>query len=35
VLKRELLASGLVAIDVGIVHTPALYFSVSHLRRTA
>jgi len=30
-LKRELLASGLDVIDVGIVHTPALYFSVFHL----
>jgi len=31
VMKRELLASGLDVIDVGIVHTPALYFSVFHL----
>ena len=30
-LKRELLASGLDVIDVGMVHTPALYFSVFHL----
>src|SRR5260221_7019215 len=30
-LKRELLASVLEVIDVGIVHTPALYFSVFHL----
>jgi len=30
-MKRELLASGLDVIDVGIVHTPALYFSVFHL----
>src|SRR5215471_3562244 len=30
-LKRELLASGLDVVDVGIVHTPALYFSVFHL----
>src|SRR5436190_3003020 len=30
-LKRELLASGLDIIDVGVVHTPALYFSVFHL----
>ena len=30
-LKRELLAAGLDVIDVGIVHTPALYFSVFHL----
>ena len=28
-LKRELLASGLEVVDVGIVHTPALYFSAS------
>ncbi len=31
-IKRELLASGLDVIDVGIVHTPALYFSVFHLK---
>jgi phosphomannomutase/phosphoglucomutase len=30
-IKRELLASGLDVVDVGIVHTPALYFSVFHL----
>jgi phosphomannomutase/phosphoglucomutase len=30
-LKRELLAAGLDVIDVGVVHTPALYFSVFHL----
>ena len=30
-IKRELLASGIDVIDVGIVHTPALYFSVFHL----
>ena len=30
-LKRELLAAGLDIVDVGIVHTPALYFSVFHL----
>ena len=30
-MKRELLASGLDVIDVGVVHTPALYFSVFHL----
>jgi phosphomannomutase/phosphoglucomutase len=30
-MKRELLAAGLDVIDVGIVHTPALYFSVYHL----
>ena len=30
-LKRELLAAGLDVIDIGIVHTPALYFSVFHL----
>jgi phosphomannomutase / phosphoglucomutase len=30
-LKRELLASGLDIVDVGIVHTPGLYFSVFHL----
>ena len=30
-LKRELLASGLDVIDVGVVHTPGLYFSVFHL----
>src|SRR6478735_305754 len=27
-MKRELLASGLDVVDVGVVHTPALYFSV-------
>jgi phosphomannomutase/phosphoglucomutase len=31
-LKRELIASGLEVVDVGIVHTPALYFSVFHLQ---
>jgi len=31
-MKRELLAAGLDVIDVGIVHTPALYFSVFHLK---
>ncbi|HEX4406817.1 MAG TPA: phosphomannomutase, partial [Polyangia bacterium] len=31
-LKRELLAAGLDVVDVGIVHTPALYFSVFHLQ---
>jgi phosphomannomutase/phosphoglucomutase len=30
-LKREILAAGLDIIDVGMVHTPALYFSVFHL----
>jgi phosphomannomutase/phosphoglucomutase len=30
-MKRELLAAGLDVVDVGIVHTPALYFSVFHL----
>src|SRR5438477_5871849 len=30
-LKRELLAAGRDVIDVGIVHTPGLYFSVFHL----
>ena len=30
-LKRELLASGIDVIDVGIVHSPGLYFSVFHL----
>ena len=29
--KRERLAAGLDVVDVGIVHTPALYFSVFHL----
>ncbi len=29
--KRELLAVGLDVVDVGVVHTPALYFSVFHL----
>src|SRR4051794_4307359 len=32
VMKRELLASGLDVIDVGIVHTPGLYFSVFRLQ---
>ena len=32
VLKAELLAAGLEILDVGIVHTPALYFSVFHLQ---
>jgi phosphomannomutase/phosphoglucomutase len=31
-IKRELLAAGIDVIDVGIVHTPALYFSVFHLQ---
>jgi phosphomannomutase/phosphoglucomutase len=31
VFKRELLASGIDVVDVGIVHTPGLYFSVFHL----
>src|SRR6187399_295186 len=30
-MKRELLAAGMDVIDVGLVHTPALYFSVFHL----
>jgi phosphomannomutase/phosphoglucomutase len=30
-MKRELLAAGLDVIDVGILHTPGLYFSVFHL----
>src|SRR5215831_12466159 len=30
-IKRELLAAGLEIVDVGVVHTPALYFSVFHL----
>jgi phosphomannomutase / phosphoglucomutase len=30
-VKRELLASGVDVIDIGVVHTPALYFSVFHL----
>src|SRR5213083_1924311 len=30
-MKRELLAAGLDVVDIGIVHTPALYFSVFHL----
>jgi phosphomannomutase/phosphoglucomutase len=30
-MKRELLAAGLDIVDVGVVHTPALYFSVFHL----
>jgi phosphomannomutase/phosphoglucomutase len=31
VVKAELLASGLDVVDVGIVHSPGLYFSVFHL----
>ena len=31
-MKRELLAAGLDVVDVGVVHTPALYFSVFHLQ---
>jgi phosphomannomutase / phosphoglucomutase len=31
-MKRELLDAGLDVVDVGIVHTPALYFSVFHLQ---
>ncbi len=31
VLKAELLDAGLQVVDVGVVHTPALYFSVFHL----
>lgn len=31
-LKAQLLDAGLQIIDVGIVHTPALYFSVFHLK---
>ena len=31
-IKRELLAAGLDVVDVGIVHTPGLYFSVFHLQ---
>jgi phosphomannomutase/phosphoglucomutase len=31
-VKRELLAAGLDVVDVGVVHTPALYFSVFHLQ---
>jgi phosphomannomutase/phosphoglucomutase len=30
-MKRELLGAGLEVVDVGIVHTPGLYFSVFHL----
>ncbi|MES1207524.1 MAG: phosphomannomutase/phosphoglucomutase [Pseudomonadota bacterium] len=30
-MKRELLASGLDVIDVGVLHSPGLYFSVFHL----
>jgi phosphomannomutase/phosphoglucomutase len=30
-IKRELLAAGLDVIDIGVVHSPALYFSVFHL----
>jgi phosphomannomutase/phosphoglucomutase len=30
-IKRELLGAGLNVVDVGIVHTPGLYFSVFHL----
>ena len=29
--KRELLASGIDVVDVGVVHSPGLYFSVFHL----
>jgi phosphomannomutase/phosphoglucomutase len=31
-MKRELLAAGLDVVDIGVVHTPALYFSVFHLQ---
>lgn len=31
-VKRELRAAGLDVVDVGVVHTPALYFSVFHLK---
>jgi len=31
VMKRELLGAGLDVADIGIVHTPGLYFSVFHL----
>jgi phosphomannomutase / phosphoglucomutase len=31
-MKHQLLAAGLDVVDVGIVHTPALYFSVFHLQ---
>jgi phosphomannomutase/phosphoglucomutase len=31
-IKRELLGAGLDVIDVGIVHSPGLYFSVFHLK---
>jgi len=31
-IKRELLAAGLDVIDIGVVHSPALYFSVFHLK---
>jgi phosphomannomutase / phosphoglucomutase len=30
-IKRELLGAGIDVVDVGIVHTPGLYFSVFHL----
>jgi phosphomannomutase/phosphoglucomutase len=30
-MKRQLLASGLDVVDVGVVHSPGLYFSVFHL----
>ncbi len=30
-MKRELLASGLDVVDVGVLHSPGLYFSVFHL----
>jgi phosphomannomutase/phosphoglucomutase len=31
VMKRELVASGLDVVDVGVLHSPGLYFSVFHL----
>jgi phosphomannomutase / phosphoglucomutase len=31
VFKRELLAAGIDVVDVGVVHSPGLYFSVFHL----
>jgi phosphomannomutase/phosphoglucomutase len=31
IFKREVLAAGVDVVDVGVVHTPALYFSVFHL----
>jgi phosphomannomutase / phosphoglucomutase len=31
VMKRELLASGMDVVDVGVLHSPGLYFSVFHL----